>query len=265
MNYNPYAAPQAPQPPGLVVQPGSPQPWEIGETLGVAWEAFKRNWAVLLFTYFLASILSMIPYVLVSLPMIIASGMAQSSKSEPPVPAIGLLLPGYAATAAVLLFFYVGLVRIWVLAARGGQPAFSLLFSGGGRYLPFLGVGLLFGIGTYLGLFFLVVPGVILWCGWLLAPFYVVDAEMGAIDSFKQSWAATSGQKGKLFLFGLFSFGLTIALELTCCGIFVVGPLLGVMWAVVCLRISGRGNAAGSAVAPPGYGGFTPGYPPPGV
>ena len=46
--YNPYAAPQAapPMAPG-VIQPGSPQPWSVGEVITIAWERFKALIAAL--------------------------------------------------------------------------------------------------------------------------------------------------------------------------------------------------------------------------
>ena len=52
MNYNPYAAPQAspPQSPGAP-RAGAPQPWEVGEVLSQAWNTFKANWAVLVFSF----------------------------------------------------------------------------------------------------------------------------------------------------------------------------------------------------------------------
>jgi hypothetical protein len=137
-----------------------------------------------------------------------------------------------------------------------------MLFSGFDRYLPFLGVVLLFGIGTYLGLILLIVPGVILWCGWMVAPFLVVDAKAGMMDSLAGSWTATKGQRGKIVLFGLLALILSFALQITCCGYFVATPLLGVAWAIVCMRITGRGGPpmAMAGQGPGGYGGPPPGY-----
>ncbi|HEY2513818.1 MAG TPA: hypothetical protein VGI39_23280, partial [Polyangiaceae bacterium] len=74
MNYNPYAAPQAPPPPVAgPMQGGAQQPWEIGEVLGSAWEIFKRNWAVLVFTSLLGSLIGMGPYFVISAPALMGA------------------------------------------------------------------------------------------------------------------------------------------------------------------------------------------------
>jgi hypothetical protein len=278
MNYNPYSAPQAPPPPPVALQgAGAPQAWEVGEVLGAAWEAFKVNWVVLVFTYLIALAFSMIPYFALALPLlfVMPSPAGRGAHPNADLGFLGALIPAYLAVLFAVTFFYAGLTRIWAAAARGQTPTFNMLFSGFDRYLPFLGVVLVFGIGAELGLFLLIVPGVILWCGWMVAPYLVVEAKAGVMDSLAASWAATKGQKGKIFLFGLLAFVVAFALQLTCCGYFVATPLLGVAWAIVCMRITGHGvppsaNAAsgsgGYGAPPPGYGGPPLGYggPPPG-
>jgi hypothetical protein len=267
MNYNPYSAPQAPPPPPVALQgAGTPQPWEVGEVLGAAWEAFKVNWVVLVFSYLIAIALAVIPYFAIGLPLMFVvnapKGGAPAQNASPDPDLIGALIPAYVVVVLALAFFYVGLTRIWVAAARGETPTFNMLFSGIDRYVPFLGVVVLFVIGAYVGLLLLVVPGVILWCGWMVAPFLAVDAKAGVMDSLAASWAATSGQRGKIFLFGLLAIVLHVALQLTCCGYFVSTPLMGVAWAIVCMRVTGRGGppVASAAGGPGGYGGPPPGY-----
>jgi hypothetical protein len=81
----------------------------------------------------------------------------------------------------------------------------------------------------------------------------------------KASWAATSGQKGKLFLFGLVGVLLIIGGYLACCvGLFVAFPVMMVSMATIYLRLSGQWGGGGMAYGPPGGYGAPGGYAPPG-
>jgi len=73
MNYNPYAPPQAAPPPagGAMVYAGAQQPWEIGEVLSAAFEAFKPNWVVLVFSYIVMIIMVYIPMIIFTLPALL--------------------------------------------------------------------------------------------------------------------------------------------------------------------------------------------------
>src|SRR4051794_12804735 len=74
MNYNPYAAPQAPAPAApLPPGAGPPMPWEIGEVVGQAWEIFKVQWAPLIFAPVVAFLIMMIPS-LVAMGVLIGIG-----------------------------------------------------------------------------------------------------------------------------------------------------------------------------------------------
>ena len=261
MNYNPYAAPQAapPPPPGAIQGTGQPQPWEIGDVLGVAWEAFKANWTVMVFSYFLTLVISYIPMIVPA--VLVTTGAVEPNSTE----YYGALAPCYFVFWTILMFFYPGLMRIWVGAARGQQPQFGELFSGASRFLPMFGAMTLLMLAVYVGMIFLIVPGVILGLGLMLAPYYVAEANMGVIEALKTSWSATSGHKGKLFLFGLVAWLISILGYVGCCvGIFVAIPTVATAGAVIYLRLSGRGAPPAMYGGPPGYGGAPPGYPPQG-
>ncbi|MCS7169624.1 MAG: hypothetical protein NZ949_03275, partial [Candidatus Kapabacteria bacterium] len=57
-------------------------------------------------------------------------------------------------------------------------------------------------LGVLLGLVFLVVPGIVLAFGWLIAPLLLVERGSTVLESLRQSWQATMGEKWTLF-FGL--------------------------------------------------------------
>tara|TARA_R110000772_G_scaffold56211_13_gene128042 strand:- start:4444 stop:5184 length:741 start_codon:yes stop_codon:yes gene_type:complete len=69
-----------------------------------------------------------------------------------------------------------------------------------GKFLPLLGLGLLFGLGIGLGFLLLIVPGVILYLMWIVAAPVMMAENRGIIDSLKRSAELTSGSKGMIFL-----------------------------------------------------------------
>jgi uncharacterized membrane protein len=261
VNYNPYAPPQ------VAVQPyaqapygaGQPQPWEIGEVINAAFEAFKANWVVLVFSPFLAGLL--ITPAFVPMIVLLASGVVDPNTPE--------FFGTYAATLLVLFvplsFFYVGIFKIALSAARGERPDFGLLFSGGSRFLAMMGTFYLMWLLLSFAFAMLFVPGVFLALALSMSAMFVVDQNMGPIEAMKASWAATEGHKMHLFLLGLVSFGMYLCGYIACgLGLFVVTPILLVTHAIVYLRISGRGGPAPLGLQP-AYGGqyAAPGYGPP--
>ncbi len=68
------------------------------------------------------------------------------------------------------------------------------------KFLPLLGLGILFGLGIFLGMLLLIVPGVILYLMWIVAAPVMMAEDKGIIDSFKRSAELTSGSKGMIFL-----------------------------------------------------------------
>jgi uncharacterized membrane protein len=273
--YNPYAAPQAAPPVlGAPPPPGMPQPWTVGEVISLGWERFKQNWAVLVFSYLVVFVILQV----VSRVMVMAVGSTTDFRSSGYWTGLGA---STVASQIVSAYFQTGLLRIWLGVARAESPSFGLLFSGFDRFLPMLGLTLLSGFASSIGLVFLIVPGVFIYLGLYLAPYYLVDARMGPIRAMSASWDATRGQKGDVFLLVLAGFGLGALGGLMCLiGIFATFPLWAVASAAAYTRISGNGVATlytqgappaapqgypplpGSYGPPPGYGPAGP--PPPG-
>ncbi len=257
MNYNPYAAPQVPPPSPPSGGAGQPQPWTASDALSLAWARFKVHGGVLVLSYmaftFLGAVLGQLP-----------NTLTWTNVVEPGTAAYyGVLGGGQLVTQIVSAFFYVGLTRIWLDAARGNPPRFETLFSGADRFLPMLGLNLLFMLGFVVGCAFFIVPGVLLMLIYQLAPYYVVDARLGPIDALRQSWAASAGQRGELFVLALAGMGLGMLGLLMCCfGLAATVPIYFVSTAVAFTRVSGLGVAM---PAPPQMAAQQPfpGQPPP--
>jgi uncharacterized membrane protein len=235
VNYNPYAAPQAPAPPpsphgGF----GPPQPWTASEVLSVAWARFKVHGGILIFAYFAFSI---VIGVVAQLPNIFTWTHVVDAGSPA---AFGIIGGGTLMTQAVSAFFYVGLSRIWLDVARGNTPKFETMFSGADRFLPMLGLNLLLGLAVAIGCVLFIVPGVIAMLIFQLAPYYVVEGRMGPIDAMQKSWETTRGQRGELFVLALAGLGLTVLGVVMCCvGMMVTFPLYWLATAVAFTRVAG--------------------------
>ena len=246
MNRDPYAAPDTPSEGGGPAE-GGPRPWEIGEVLSLAWEQFQASWPVLVLSYVPMSVfllaLGHVGDILVWRHVVAAN--------SPPSMAIdlGSVLAALIAGA----FLQVGFLRIVLDAARDRPVRFVTLFSGGDRMWPMVAANVLVGLATFGGVLLLIVPGIIVALGMALAPYYVVDAELGPIEAIKASWAATDGHKGDLLVLFLTGVGLTLlGVLLLVVGLAATGPTFALAQAIVFTRMSGRGSVVRrESLAPP--------------
>jgi uncharacterized membrane protein len=248
-NYNPYAYTPAPPVQLATPVPGAPMPWAVGDVIGHAWRAFKPEWATLVFTQFLASILGGIPNYAPGI--LVAAETVEIYSTEYWLIYTVCMLLGLVAST----FFTAGMMKMWLAATRGQKPQFADMFSGGSHFLPLLGTTFLTLLVVALGYVLLIVPGIILALGLGFAGFYVVDQRMGPVDAMKASWNATKGHKGQIFLFGLVALLMVVGGYLACCiGVFVAIPVIMVAWTTIYTRISGTAGDAGGGMSPPPHG-----------
>jgi hypothetical protein len=235
VNYNPYAAPEAtsapPPPPGGF---GPSQPWTAGEAVSVAWARFKEHWGVLVLANFVYMI------ILVALGQI-STVLVATHVVDPQSPAYFGVFGGETLVSQVVsAFFNAGMTRVWLDTARGVTPKFESLFSGGDRFLPMLGLTLVFSLALVIGCLALVVPALILLVIYPLAPYYVVEGRMGPIDALRQAWEVSKGQRWELATLGLYGMGLSVLGVVLCCwGLLATIPVYWVATAVAFTRIAG--------------------------
>lgn len=86
--------------------------------------------------------------------------------------------------------------------------------------------GLVTTIIIVIGIFMLIVPGIIFACRLAFVPYLVIDQKMEAMEALKASWAMTKGHGWTVFFMGLLAFFIIIA------GLIVLlfGVLISVMW-----------------------------------
>ncbi len=148
----------------------------------------------------------------------------------------------------------VGVIMVVVLlnSVRGQKIALGAAFSAGmKRIVPYFLFTLMYGILFGLGLLLFIIPGIIVAIRGSLGMYYVVDQQMGPIEAFKASWAATKGNSGKVW--GIIGVAFLIILPVfTIIGI-VVTLYLGLMYsaAMALLYEYLRGSQPAAVLAAP--------------
>jgi hypothetical protein len=90
------------------------------------------------------------------------------------------------------LLVYPGFVYFQSQAIRGKQINAWTSFRNGLRYfVKFTIMTVLGGIATFIGLCLFIIPGLILARGFFLAPYYLIDKDMGPLEALKRSYIDT--------------------------------------------------------------------------
>lgn len=119
---------------------------------------------------------------------------------------IGLL---YAFLAAPVIQY--GAKMIFVQAVRKTKPDFELLIRGfWENYLHIVLANLLVFALVAIGLFALIIPGIIIACRLAFTAFIVMDKKLDPIEAVEMSWKLTRGHGWTIFLMGFVSFFIYI-------------------------------------------------------
>ena len=212
-----------------------PQPWSVGEAVGVGFTSFLRAPFALMGAY-------LIP-IAVSAAFGFNSGVLTQLIAPyvpPTVPAllVARIISGLIGQL-IGIYFSGGLLKMWIAAARGEEVRFASVFLGGRQFVRLLAVSVvlvLVWIPATLAL------GIPLW-GLMLAPHYVVDGDASVWAALRSSWRATRGHKGMLWVFGLCSLPIYImGLSLFGIGLTAAVPIVQIALAFIYVRLSGRGQ-----------------------
>jgi hypothetical protein len=98
----------------------------------------------------------------------------------------------------------------------GRRPAAGAMLATSARRLwPIFTAALLYGLTVVLGLFLLVVPGILaLVAGFLATPVVLAEPALGPEGALRRSWTLTDGHRRSLFAAVAFLFGLQLAATL---------------------------------------------------
>jgi len=105
----------------------------------------------------------------------------------------------------------IGFIKISILLSRDQKPAVKELFSNSSLFLKFVLGSICYGLAVIGGFILLVVPGIILIIMLEMYAYFIVDKNMGPIESLKASRALTKGVRWQLFCFGALILLLNLA------------------------------------------------------
>ena len=142
----------------------------------------------------------------------------------------------FAAFFGLLAMLYSFLVKpviqyggnmIFVQAVRKNKPDFEYLIKGFvENYLHIILANLLVIALVVLGLFALIVPGIIIACRLAFVSYIIMDKKLDPIEAVELSWKLTKGHGWQVFLLGFVSFFIAI---LGFCLLFI-GIFPALMW-----------------------------------
>ncbi|MCZ6899065.1 MAG: hypothetical protein O7F74_02400 [Bacteroidetes bacterium] len=119
-----------------------------------------------------------------------------------------------------------GATFVFLIVARDSEPDIKELRVGFYYYLNVITARLLVTAIVLLGLFMVVVPGIIFACRLALVPYLVTDKGLDAIKAVETSWKMTRGHAGTIFWMGFLIFPIMVAGLI----VFGIGAIVAWMW-----------------------------------
>jgi uncharacterized membrane protein len=100
---------------------------------------------------------------------------------------------------------------IFVQAVRKIKPDFEYLVKGFmDNYLSIILANLLVIALIVLGMFALIIPGIIIGCRLVFVSYIIMDKKLDPIEAVEMSWKLTKGYGWKIFFMGIISFFIMI-------------------------------------------------------
>jgi uncharacterized membrane protein len=184
--------------------------FSIGEALSFGWETWKSNALLWIGVLIVAGIIQSLPQI-----------PTQTMRDRPAL-AIILGLVGFFLSELM----GIGLIKISLSFVDTGRAEFADLFNGYPVFVSYVIASIIFGVMFVIGLFLLVVPGIIVAVIFALFSYAIIDRGMGPIDALQRSMDLTRGVRMDLFLFGLATLGLNLLGMIPCfLGLFVTMPM----------------------------------------
>ncbi len=122
--------------------------------------------------------------------------------------------------------FKISAAFLYLKAIRGADFEVKELFDVFKNYLNVVLASLLSIAIIGIGLFFVVIPGVIFACRLAFVPFLVMDKKLDAVKAVEESWRLTRGYGWRIFWLYIVSFFLIIAGFI----VLVFGAVIAFMW-----------------------------------
>lgn len=170
---------------------------------------------------------------------------------------VSIILGGRSNTGRSGGSLLADLINVWFSAAltitflasvRSTKISFGeALKKGGSLYLKYLGLSIVTAVVLFVSFLLLIVPFFFVLPRLVLAPYFLVDKNLGPIEALKTSWAETKGHSGKVW--GIIGASLLMAiLILVLIGIYFLIMYSAVM-ALLYVYVQSNKSAAPAAPA----------------
>ena len=198
--------------------------FSVGEVLKFSFQEWKRNWLLWLSITLFAVLIPMLPQALL-----------MNISEDAIIPQVALNLVRLILTVLV----HMGILTVAILAAKQQSFSFSDFFSKFHLFPAYLLGKIIFLFGMMIGLFLLIVPGVIFAVKFNLWPFFVLDHGAGGIESLKESNKAVEGAKWDILLFWIAGILLNIfGFLLLGVGFLITWPVTLIAWSKIYLKLT---------------------------
>ena len=190
-------------PPTRPVSPTYARPAEgelsVGHVFSTAWTIFSANIGIFLAIGLIVALPNLIVLML-SPTETTPLGTTPSLGTDPGAGAVGLAFIG-GILAVVLTLVSQAVILYVAFQYLRGQPVAlgDAVQKGFARFLPILGLVILFFLGVWVGLILLVIPGIMLMVAWSVSVAACVVEGTGPVASLKRSAALTKGHRWKIF------------------------------------------------------------------
>ena len=236
---NPYASPLGtvvqPKPSYLPGQPINPQVVPLEPVFNYAWRVWQTNLGILVGVTVIIMAISM------AFSFVMQGIQGVLSQNDQPEAALAVYGLGQLIGNAIQVFLGIGNITICLKLARQQPADFGDLFSGGRQFIWVFLAYIFYTIVVTVGLFLLIVPGVLL--ALMLWPYFYIltEEKAGLVDSFPLAARITQGNWGTVFVLALLSVCITlVGCAALCIGILFAAPLISMIFAVAYLMMSGQ-------------------------
>lgn len=237
-----YGPPQPPPPgggfsPNVPPPSGAAMPWEPLEVIQFAWQRLRADAGGVLLPLGVAIVIESIPGLIGN--VIGPKGASDLARLVEP-DAIRTTLFVQLAAIVVRSFLDGGIAQFCLDVVRGRPYSMATIFSRVGLFPAYFALNLLQLLLVGFGLALLVVPGVILAVGFVVAEPALVDRGLGAMGALGWSWEHTKGERWKVFVFFLLAVVVSLLGACACgVGMFVAIPILWIARARIYTSLSG--------------------------
>lgn len=198
--------------------------FSVGDVLKFSFREWKKNWTLWLGITLFAVLIPMLPQALLL-----------NVSEDAILPQVGL----HTIRLLLTVLVHMGILTVALMAAKQQSFTFSDFFSKFHLFPSYLLGKILFIAGMIIGLFLLVVPGIIFALKFNLWPFFVLDRDATGLDSLKESTKAVEGAKWDILMFWIAAILLNIfGFLLLGVGFLITWPVTLIAWSKIYLRLT---------------------------